>query len=118
MALFSETRGFVVGFSVGFGTGLLARELLPAIGRMVKPASKRLMRTGITLTEKLREGMANLGETMEDLAAEVNLDLKHEKIASMTAKRKKKSKLKKKKDSSSNVTPHGTTHPIHERNVA
>jgi hypothetical protein len=98
MGLFSGTQGFILGFTAGYGFGFFSREIIPTITGLAKPASKSVIRTGLFLIEKTREGMAKFGETMEDLAAEVNLEMRQEKIAAMHPKRpKKKVKLKKSK---------------------
>lgn len=121
MAFFGEVRGFIVGFSTGFGTGLVARELIPTFGKMVKPATKTLIRGGYTLMERFREGMARFGETLEDLAAEVNLELKEEDSALMSAKHQKRKGKMKKGKSASSVKTHPTDKtvtPLHERRAA
>lgn len=83
---FNGTRNFVLGFTIGFGGGLIAREAFPSIARAIRPAMRGSLRVGIQSMERMREGMAHFGETIEDLLEEVRFDLKNKKAA----KRKKK----------------------------
>jgi hypothetical protein len=66
---------FFVGFTLGFGTGLLARDAYPYVTRAVKPLGKQTLKFGITSLEKARESLSRLGEILEDLTEEVKFEL-------------------------------------------
>jgi hypothetical protein len=88
---------FGLGFSIGFGTGLLAREALPIAREMVEPVVRVAARTGVYLFERSREAFARAGETLADLVAEVNAELsrgeRKVKTKKMKAKKRKRGKL-------------------------
>ncbi len=94
MVFLKNNRGFVLGFSMGFGAGLVAREMVPATVKLVKPTAKMLLLNGLTLVEKVKEGVLKAQETLADLTAEVDLELKANKVkhASKGARPKKVAK--------------------------
>jgi len=76
MSFIQQKKDFILGFALGVGAGLITRDLIPGISKSIRPTIKLLIMNGITLVEKFRESMARAGETIEDLTAEVNLELK------------------------------------------
>jgi hypothetical protein len=74
--LFNGNGKFFLGFTVGFGTGLIARDAFPYISRLVKPLSKQTIKLGITSLEKTRESLSRFGEILEDITEEVKFELK------------------------------------------
>ncbi len=61
--------------ALGVGAVLLAPTLLPAIGRIIRPVAKGVIKTGIAL---YRETAATLAETTGDLVAEARAELESE----------------------------------------
>lgn len=53
---------------------MMAPNLLPRIGRALRPLVKGTVRAGYTLTERAREMAAEAGEHMEDIVAEVKAE--------------------------------------------
>lgn len=64
--------------AVGVGAALLAPTLLPALGRVARPAAKAAIKGGILAYERSRESIAELGEMAEDTYAEARAELHEE----------------------------------------
>lgn len=67
--------GTVTGLAVGVGALLLAPTVLPAVGRIVRPAVKAAIKGGMVF---YRETVAEIGEMAGDLFAEARTELEHE----------------------------------------
>ena len=65
---------FVVGLTAGVVATVLAPVLIPALRSGARPLAKSLVRGGFLLYEKGREAIANAGEVMEDVVAEVRAE--------------------------------------------
>ncbi|HEV8032256.1 MAG TPA: DUF5132 domain-containing protein [Stellaceae bacterium] len=65
----------VTGLAVGVGALLLAPTVLPAVGRVVRPAVKAAIKGGMVL---YRETVAEVGEMASDLFAEARSELEQE----------------------------------------
>ena len=65
----------VTGLAVGVGALLLAPTVLPAVGRVVRPAVKAAIKGGMVF---YRETVAEVGEMASDLFAEARSELEHE----------------------------------------
>jgi len=70
---------FTGGLLTGLALGLGAAALAPALGRWTRPAAKAAIRAGLVAYERGRERLAELGETVEDLAAEVTAEMAAER---------------------------------------
>ncbi len=66
---------FSAGFAVGFGTGFISRELVTTGTTIFRPVVKGTMKTAVALFQKGRGAVATLGESFEDLVAEVRSEL-------------------------------------------
>lgn len=99
MGLFSGTKGFVVGFTTGFGAGLFARDLMPHVKDAMAPAMKFALRTSLEAAERSRELTARFGELLQDTLAEVQLELRQRKQPPRSAKSSKASLIRPKKKS-------------------
>jgi hypothetical protein len=64
----------VTAVAAGFTGGLLAPLILPRLQRDIRPATKRLFKTGIALYERGREQVAELGELASDMMAEARAE--------------------------------------------
>ena len=62
----------VTGIAVGVGALLLAPTVLPAVGRVLRPAVKAAIKGGLIL---YRETIADIGEAASDLVAEARAEL-------------------------------------------
>lgn len=68
----------VTGLAIGIGAAILTPIILPVVAGLAKPLAKSAIKGGIILYEKGRETFAELGETVEDLVAEVKAELAQE----------------------------------------
>jgi hypothetical protein len=68
-------KKFIVGLCLGIGAGIAGRELAPAVKRIGKPFAKAAIKGGIQALEKGIEVASHLGETLEDLVAEVRSEM-------------------------------------------
>lgn len=83
MAIFDELlkRNTVVGLAVGLGVAVLGPVIVPVILRAARPVAKTLLKTGIEMFERGREAAAELGEFIEDTAAEAHAEMAKERQA-------------------------------------
>jgi hypothetical protein len=79
MALFEEgllANGLSTGVMVGIGAAVLVGPmLLPVVATVAKPLVKGVIKTGMTLYDKGNEVVAEVGEMIEDLMAEVKSEM-------------------------------------------
>jgi hypothetical protein len=80
MALFERPSlgSLVTGFALGVGASYLIPDLLPAVGRVTRPAARALLRSGVQLYERSREAAAELGEMAGDMVAEAQAELEQQ----------------------------------------
>ena len=71
----------VVGLAVGLGVAVLGPVIVPVILRAARPVAKTLLKTGIEMFERWREAAAELGEFIEDTAAEAHAEMAKERQA-------------------------------------
>jgi hypothetical protein len=64
----------VTGLAVGVGALLLAPSVLPAIGQVLRPATKAVIKGGLVL---YRETVSEIGEVASDLFAEARAELEN-----------------------------------------
>lgn len=63
------------GAALGVGVALLVPVALIALAPVVKPLARSALKTGLLAYEKGRETLEELGETFEDVMAEVEEEL-------------------------------------------
>jgi hypothetical protein len=68
----------LTALAAGFAGGLLAPIVLPRLERNIRPATKRLFKTGVALYERGRERAAEIGELASDLMAEARAEYEAE----------------------------------------
>ena len=74
----ARTRGLLIGFVAGAVTAT-AWPLLGALaGDIVRPVSKAFMKQGILGAERLRAALARASEAVEDLHAELRVEVEEE----------------------------------------
>ena len=72
MALLDDMlKGGLPGVLVGVGVTLAAPVLLPAAAAGVRPLAKALIKSGLVVATTVREVVAEAGEQLSDLVAEV-----------------------------------------------
>ena len=64
----------------GVAGGLAAPLILPRVERNLRPATKRLFKTGIALYERGRERAAEIGEFTSDMMAEARAEYDAEQV--------------------------------------
>ncbi len=76
MALFEDvlTGNPITGAIVGIGAVLLVPTVVPALGRVLRPAAKAVIKGGLVL---YRDTIAEIGEVAGDLVAEARAELEH-----------------------------------------
>ena len=67
------------GLAIGVGAALVAVAALPVIVSVSRPFARSAIKSGLLLLEKGRETMAEMGEDLEDLVAEVKAELAAER---------------------------------------
>jgi hypothetical protein len=72
MSIFKNN--IVTGITAALVTIVIAPVLVPAIKKASRPLAKSLVKGGIFVYEKGREAVANAGEMMEDVVAEVRAE--------------------------------------------
>lgn len=71
-------RKLLMGIGIGLAAGILGRALYPAMKEAGRPLAKATLKSGLAAVEKARESFAQLGETVEDLMAEVKAEMHEE----------------------------------------
>ena len=66
------------GIAAGVGAFVLAPVVIPAVAKASKPLAKALIKGGIIAYKKSRIAIAETGDVLEDLVAEVNAELAEE----------------------------------------
>jgi hypothetical protein len=90
------SKGFFLGFAVGFGTGALTRDYLPQIKAAVSPLMKMTLKSLIQVSEKSREMTLHLVESMQDWVAETVDELKQSRERSFQQSSAKRKRARKK----------------------
>ena len=70
----------IPGIAAGVGAVILAPVLVPAVAKVSKPVAKAVIKGGIIAYNKSRSAIAETGEILEDLVAEVKADLAEEEM--------------------------------------
>lgn len=70
----------IPGIAAGVGAVVLAPVLVPAVAKAGKPVAKALIKGGIIAYNKSRSAIAETGEVLEDLVAEVQAELVEEQM--------------------------------------
>jgi hypothetical protein len=77
MALIDDIfkANLTTGLAVGVGAAILAPSLVQAIGRVLRPAAKAMIKSGLVF---YRETLSEIGELASDLVAEARAELEHD----------------------------------------
>jgi Protein of unknown function (DUF5132) len=68
-------KEFITGLCLGIGAGIAGSGLAPTVKRIGKPFAKAAIKGGIQALEKGIEVASHLGETLEDMIAEVRSEM-------------------------------------------
>jgi hypothetical protein len=86
MALFEDLgESFFPNALIGVGAVLLAPVLVPAVASGLRPVVKSLVKGGIFVTDKVNAVVAEAGEQLDDLIAEVRAEMAHPAAAEAAA---------------------------------
>lgn len=80
MALNNNNRLFT-GILIGLGLAWVARNILPILAPLTRPLTKVSVKVAVLGYERSREVAAGMAETLSDVLAEVQHDLKTERAA-------------------------------------
>lgn len=78
MAFFEDVfkgGNIVTGLAIGVGTAVVAPLIMPAVGGLLRPAAKTVIKGGILAYDQGRQAMARLGESASDMVAEARSDV-------------------------------------------
>ncbi len=70
----------IPGIAAGLGAVVLAPVLIPAVAKASKPVAKALIKGGMIAYKKSKSAIAETGEVLEDLVAEVKAELAEEEL--------------------------------------
>lgn len=86
MALLEDmVKGNVgTGLAVGIGAAVLAPVVLPALGGLLRPVAKGVIKAGLIVYDKGREATASLSEMTGDLAAEARAEMQAREAGTQT----------------------------------
>jgi uncharacterized protein DUF5132 len=93
MALLEDvTKGGFSTLLVGIGAALVAPTVLPALGSSLRPLAKAIVKGGVVLYDAVKESVAEAGEQLNDLVAEVRAEISetagNEEAAEGTSRRR------------------------------
>lgn len=74
-----------IGIAAAAAATIFAPVLMPAVAAAGRPLAKSLLKGGIMLYEKSREAVAEAGEALEDLIAEVRAEAEQQAQSMHTA---------------------------------
>ncbi len=79
MALFEDMLKGSWGVAlVGVGVALVAPTVLPAVGAAIRPLAKSAIKGGVLLYDTVKESIAEAGEQVNDMVAEVRAEVEEE----------------------------------------
>jgi hypothetical protein len=88
MALFDDMLkggNIVTGVAVAIGAAVLVPVIAPAVGGLLRPAAKAVIKGGILTYDYGRQAVAQLSEMGSDLAAEARADVQQAAAEAETA---------------------------------
>lgn len=73
------------GVAIGLGVAVLVPAAIIALAPVIRPMARSTMKAGILAYEKAREAVAEMGEVVDDLVAEVQEELQDAREAEALA---------------------------------
>ncbi|HYZ21295.1 MAG TPA: DUF5132 domain-containing protein [Rhodopila sp.] len=79
MALEDIFKGgnLVTGLAIGVGSAIVAPVVVPALGGLLRPAAKAVVKGGIVAYDWGRQAVAQVGEAASDMVAEARVGTQH-----------------------------------------
>lgn len=77
---------------VGVGVALVAPTVLPAIGAAIRPLAKSVIKGGVLLYDTVKESIAEAGEQVNDMVAEVRAEVEEVEESPETPRRRSRAK--------------------------
>ncbi|MDN5940697.1 MAG: DUF5132 domain-containing protein [Nitrospira sp.] len=77
---------------VGVGIALVAPTVLPAVGAAIRPLLKEAIKGGLLLYDTVKESVAEAGEQVNDMVAEVRAEAEEGDGSPETPRRKSRAK--------------------------
>ena len=83
MALFEEILEEGLGWPIALGIGALALapKVLPAVGRILRPVAKGVIKAGISVYDEAQGAVASISEASSDIVAEARHELSEARSA-------------------------------------
>ena len=76
MGLFEDlTKSWVSSALIGIGAALAVPAIFPALGSGIRPLAKSLVKGGLMVYDSAKELVAEAGEQMNDMVAEVRAEM-------------------------------------------
>ena len=87
MAIFENglKGNIITGLAIGIGAAVLSPAVISAVAGVAKPLAKAAIKGGIMVYEKGREVVAEAGEVVEDIVAEVKAEMTEEQKGTASA---------------------------------
>jgi hypothetical protein len=80
-----KNNDLMKGVAIGFGAAILVPVALATLVPVLKPVVRSTLKTGIRVYEKGREAVEELGESFDDLVAEVEEEIMEARESSFAA---------------------------------
>lgn len=74
-----QHNALLLGLAVGAGSLMALRGLWPLLSDIAKPVTKSAIKFSLTAFDSIREGMARLSETLDDISAEAHAEVVFER---------------------------------------
>ena len=83
MALFEEILEEGLGWPIALGIGALALapKVLPAVGRILRPVAKGVIKAGISVYDEAQGAVASISEASSDIVTEARHELSEARSA-------------------------------------
>lgn len=86
MALLTdEQRGFMKGLAIGVGIFVFGRHLIGPLREVARPVTKAGVRSALGAKERIEELVAEMGESFDDIVAEVRSEREQARRAAAVA---------------------------------
>jgi hypothetical protein len=78
--MLGRSKSFIGGFILGFGSGVVARELGPIVKEAASPVFRAVIKAGVVIYERSHEVLWEGVESFEDVVAEARYDYQEKKL--------------------------------------
>jgi hypothetical protein len=84
---------------VGVGVALAAPTVLPAVGSALRPLLKSAVKGGVFLYDAVKESVAEAGEQLNDMVAEVRAEMEEEAEVAAASSSRRRTRARKEAES-------------------